>query len=84
MTSYNIALAIAADLKKTHIADGRYDVLMFELVNEIARRNSSNNRVYTRPDKVWIDGALMYDAADPKRRPVSDFELGQPGEGDVK
>ena len=40
--------------------------------------------VYSRPDKVWIDGALMYDAADSKRRPVSDFELGQPGEGDVK
>jgi imidazolonepropionase-like amidohydrolase len=40
--------------------------------------------VYTRPEKVWIDGALMYDANDPKRRPVSDFELGQPGEGDVK
>jgi imidazolonepropionase-like amidohydrolase len=40
--------------------------------------------VYSRPDKVWIDGALMYDASDPKRRPVSDFELGQVGEGDVK
>ena len=40
--------------------------------------------VYTRPEKVWIDGALLYDALDPKRRPVSDFELGQPGEGDVK
>jgi imidazolonepropionase-like amidohydrolase len=40
--------------------------------------------VYTRPERVWIDGALMYDANDPKRRPVSDFELGQPGEGDVK
>jgi imidazolonepropionase-like amidohydrolase len=40
--------------------------------------------VYSRPDKVWIDGALLYDAQDPKRRPVSDFELGQPGEGDVK
>ncbi|WP_057882341.1 amidohydrolase [Tsuneonella troitsensis] len=40
--------------------------------------------VYSRPEKVWIDGALMYDANDPKRRPVSDFELGQPGEGDVK
>lgn len=40
--------------------------------------------VYSRPEKVWIDGALMYDATDPKRRPVSDFELGQPGEGDVK
>jgi len=40
--------------------------------------------VYTRPERVWIDGALMYDANDPARRPVSDFELGQPGEGDVK
>ncbi len=40
--------------------------------------------VYSRPEKVWIDGALMFDADDPKRRPVSDFELGQPGEGDVK
>ena len=41
-------------------------------------------QVYTRPEKVWVDGALLYDANDPKRRPVSDFELGQPGEGDVK
>ena len=40
--------------------------------------------VYTRPERVWIDGALLYDANDPNRRPVSDFELGQPGEGDVK
>jgi imidazolonepropionase-like amidohydrolase len=40
--------------------------------------------VYSRPEKVWIDGALMYDALDRKRRPVTDFELGQPGEGDVK
>src|SRR5258705_3119457 len=39
---------------------------------------------YTRPERVWIDGAEMYDANDPKRRPVSDFELGQPGEGDTK
>ncbi|WP_414902675.1 amidohydrolase [Sphingomonas flavalba] len=40
--------------------------------------------VYSRPEKVWVDGALLYDSSDPKRRPVSDFELGQPGEGDVK
>jgi imidazolonepropionase-like amidohydrolase len=40
--------------------------------------------VYTRPERVWIDGALMYDVNDPNRRPVTDFELGQPGEGDVK
>jgi imidazolonepropionase-like amidohydrolase len=39
---------------------------------------------YSRPERVWIDGALMYDANDSKLRPVSDFELGQPGEGDVK
>ncbi|MBY8826305.1 amidohydrolase [Sphingomonas colocasiae] len=46
--------------------------------------NGNPFSVYTRPDRVWIDGALMYDAGDPKRRPVSDFELGQIGEGDVK
>ncbi len=40
--------------------------------------------VYSRPEKVWIDGALMFDMMDRSRRPVSDFELGQPGEGDVK
>jgi len=39
---------------------------------------------YTRPQRVWIDGAEMYDANNPKKRPVSDFELGQPGEGDTK
>ena len=39
---------------------------------------------YTRPERVWVDGAEMYDANDPKKRPLSDFELGQPGEGDVK
>lgn len=46
--------------------------------------NGNPFSVYTRPEKVWVDGALLYDAADPKRRPVSDFELGQPGSGDVK
>ena len=40
--------------------------------------------IYSRPQMVWVDGALMYDANDRSRRPVSDFELGQPGEGDVK
>jgi imidazolonepropionase-like amidohydrolase len=46
--------------------------------------NGNPYSTYTRPERVWIDGALMYDAANPKLRPVSDFELGQPGEGDVK
>lgn len=46
--------------------------------------NGNPFSVYTRPQMVWVDGALLYDAANPKLRPVSDFELGQPGEGDVK
>ncbi|TCU52984.1 imidazolonepropionase-like amidohydrolase [Novosphingobium sp. PhB57] len=46
--------------------------------------NGNPLSVYSRPEKVWIDGALMFDALDARRRPVSDFELGQPGEGDVK
>ena len=46
--------------------------------------NGNPFSVYSRPEKVWIDGALLYDANDPTRRPVSDFELGQPGAGDVK
>jgi imidazolonepropionase-like amidohydrolase len=46
--------------------------------------NGNPLSVYSRPEKVWIDGALMFDALNPRMRPVSDFELGQPGEGDVK
>ncbi|MDZ7588040.1 MAG: amidohydrolase [Parasphingorhabdus sp.] len=46
--------------------------------------NGNPLSVYSRPEKIWVDGALLYDADDPARRPVSDFELGQPGEGDVK
>lgn len=33
--------------------------------------------VYARAEKVWIDGHLYYDRADPARQPVSDFDLGQ-------
>ncbi|MEK9650276.1 MAG: amidohydrolase family protein [Gammaproteobacteria bacterium] len=32
--------------------------------------------VYSRTEKVFIDGALAYDRNDPKQRPVTDFELG--------
>lgn len=40
--------------------------------------------VYTKADQVFIDGAKMFDRADEAYQPVMDFELGQPGEGDVK
>jgi imidazolonepropionase-like amidohydrolase len=46
--------------------------------------NGNPYSVYTRPQMVWVDGALLYDSGNPKLRPISDFELGQPGSGDVK
>lgn len=39
---------------------------------------------YTQAEQVFVDGALMFDRNDPAFQPVTDFELGQPGEGDTK
>jgi imidazolonepropionase-like amidohydrolase len=74
--SYNPAKALGIADRTGSLRPGKMaDVVLW---------NGNPLSVYTRPDRVWIDGALMYDASDPKRRPVTDFELGQPGEGDVK
>lgn len=40
--------------------------------------------VYAKADKVFIDGALTYDRFDPQYQPKSDFELGQPGQGEFQ
>ena len=32
--------------------------------------------VYSRPEKVWVDGAMLYDRGDPAQRWRTDFELG--------
>jgi imidazolonepropionase-like amidohydrolase len=32
--------------------------------------------VYSRPEKVFIDGALVFDRDDPRRQPATDFSLG--------
>jgi imidazolonepropionase-like amidohydrolase len=37
--------------------------------------------VYTIAEKVFVDGALVFDRKDPRYQPKSDFSLGQPGEG---
>ncbi|OQW57932.1 MAG: amidohydrolase [Nitrospira sp. ST-bin4] len=37
--------------------------------------------VYAQAEKVFIDGALMFDRSDPKRSPRMDFEIGQLGQG---
>ena len=74
--SFNPAKALGIAEKTGSLKPGKMaDVVLW---------NGNPLSVYTRPEKVWVDGALMFDALDPKRRPVSDFELGQPGEGDVK
>ncbi|MEM7352433.1 MAG: amidohydrolase [Acidobacteriota bacterium] len=36
--------------------------------------------VYSKADQVFIDGAMVYDRADPARQPMSDFEIGILGE----
>jgi imidazolonepropionase-like amidohydrolase len=74
--SYNPAKALGIADKTGSLKPGK--------MADLVLWNGNPLSVYSRPEKVWIDGALMYDASDPKKRPVSDFELGQPGEGDVK
>lgn len=32
--------------------------------------------IYSRPEKVFLDGALVYDRLDERRQPVTDFDLG--------
>jgi imidazolonepropionase-like amidohydrolase len=74
--SYNPAKALGIADRTGSLKPGKMaDVVLW---------NGNPFSVYTRPQMVWVDGALLYDANDPNRRPVSDFELGQPGEGDVK
>lgn len=72
----NPARALGIDATTGSIKAGkRADVVLW---------NGNPFSVYSRPERVWIDGALMYDAYNPSLRPVTDFELGQPGEGDAK
>ncbi|HET9354891.1 MAG TPA: amidohydrolase [Sphingomicrobium sp.] len=74
--SYNPALSLGVSDRTGSLKTGKMaDVVLW---------NGNPFSTYTRPDKVWIDGALLYDSANPRLRPVSDFELGQPGEGDTK
>ncbi len=74
--THNAAKAMGIDSMTGSLETGK--------MADIVLWNGDPLSVYSRPEQVWIDGALMYDANDRKRRPVSDFELGQQGEGDVK
>ena len=74
--TYNPAKALGIADKTGSLKPGK--------MADIVLWNANPFSVYARPEKVWIDGAMLYDADNPKLRPVSDFELGQPGSGDVK
>ncbi|WP_199554008.1 amidohydrolase [Sandaracinobacteroides hominis] len=72
----NPAKALGIDDKVGSLEPGKQaDVVLW---------NGNPLSVYSRPQMVWIDGALLYDSNDPRRRPVSDFEIGHPGAGDRK
>jgi imidazolonepropionase-like amidohydrolase len=74
--SYNPAVSLGIAERTGSLRPGKMaDVVLW---------NGHPFSTYTRPERVWIDGALLYDKNNPRLRPVSDFELGQPGEGDVK
>ena len=74
--SYNPAKALGIADKTGSLRVGKMaDVVLW---------NADPFSTYARPERVWIDGALLYYNGNPRLRPVSDFELGQPGEGDVK
>ncbi|GAA4741810.1 amidohydrolase [Sphingomonas daechungensis] len=74
--SYNPAKALGIADKTGSLKQGKMaDVVLW---------NANPFSTYARPERVWIDGALMYFSGNPRMKPVSDFELGQPGEGDVK
>jgi imidazolonepropionase-like amidohydrolase len=74
--SYNPAKALGIADRTGSLKPGK--------MADIVLWNGNPFSVYTRPEKVWVDGALLYDADNPRLRPVSDFELGLPGAGDVK
>jgi imidazolonepropionase-like amidohydrolase len=74
--SYNPAKALGIAERTGSLKPGK--------MADLVLWNGNPFSVYTRPDKVWIDGALLFDARNPILRPMSDFELGQPGQGVIK
>ncbi len=46
-------------------------------MGDVVLWNQNPFSVYAHAEKVWIDGALLFDRSNPALKPVSDFTLGQ-------
>lgn len=66
--SYNAAKAIGVENETGSIEAGK--------AADLVLWSGDPFSVYTHADLVLIDGARVYDRADPRYQPVSDFELG--------
>ena len=65
----NAAKAIGIDAQTGSLQEGKMaDVVLW---------NGNPFSVYAKAEKVWVDGALLYDRGDKARQPVTDFMLGQ-------
>jgi len=72
--SYNAAKAIGVEDQTGSLEPGKdADVVLW---------TANPYSVYARAEKVYVDGALVYDMNDESTHAVSDFRLGQNGEGD--
>ena len=65
----NAARAIGIDKQTGSLEEGKMaDVVLW---------NGNPFSVYAKAEKVWVDGALLFDRSDRTRQPVTDFMLGQ-------
>ncbi|MHA1544313.1 MAG: amidohydrolase [Alphaproteobacteria bacterium] len=72
--SYNAAKALGIEDQTGSLEPGKDADVVLWTANPFS--------VYARADKVYVDGALVYDMNDESTHAVSDFRLGFPGEGD--
>lgn len=75
-----ISWITANPAKALRIAD-RTGSLETGKMGDVVVWNGNPFSVYAKAEKVFIDGALLYDAKDARRSPRTDFEIGHYGAG---
>jgi imidazolonepropionase-like amidohydrolase len=71
--TFNPAKAMGLDEKTGSLQPGK--------MGDVVIWSGDPFSVYAKAEKVFIDGALLFDATDPARSPRMDFEIGQQGAG---